>query len=198
MRVVAGELRGRRIEAPPGTDTRPTTDKVREATFNALGSLDLVRDAVVVDLFAGSGALGIEAAQMSLQLRGVHPRVPICLDEEARARVAHRRVAEPSQHLLARVDAVPPVWVFGGLACVQQTKIARRARLDRGKLVARRRDIFGRRIGGGSRIAPDRIADRRGEQGEGGDQDRAVDAGKPTRLFGLDPIGPAHFCPHEK
>jgi len=61
MRVVAGELRGRRIEAPPGTDTRPTTDKVREATFNALGSLDLVRDALVVDLYAGSGAMGIEA-----------------------------------------------------------------------------------------------------------------------------------------
>lgn len=61
MRVVAGELRGRRIEAPPGTDTRPTTDKVREATFNALGSLDLVRDALIVDLYAGSGALGIEA-----------------------------------------------------------------------------------------------------------------------------------------
>jgi 16S rRNA (guanine966-N2)-methyltransferase len=61
MRVVAGELRGRRIEAPPGNDTRPTTDKVREATFNALGSLDVVRDALVVDLYAGSGALGIEA-----------------------------------------------------------------------------------------------------------------------------------------
>lgn len=61
MRVVAGTLRGRRIEAPPGTDTRPTTDKVREATFNALGSLDLVRDALVADLYAGSGALGIEA-----------------------------------------------------------------------------------------------------------------------------------------
>jgi 16S rRNA (guanine966-N2)-methyltransferase len=61
MRVVAGELRGRRIEAPPGNDTRPTTDKVREAVFNALGSLDLIRDAVVVDLYAGTGALGIEA-----------------------------------------------------------------------------------------------------------------------------------------
>jgi 16S rRNA (guanine966-N2)-methyltransferase len=67
MRVVAGELRGRRIEAPPGTDTRPTTDKVREATFNALGSLDLVRDATVIDLYAGSGALGIEALS-----RGAH------------------------------------------------------------------------------------------------------------------------------
>lgn len=61
MRVVAGELRGRRFDAPEGLDTRPTTDKVREAVFNALGSLDLVRDAVVIDLFAGSGALGIEA-----------------------------------------------------------------------------------------------------------------------------------------
>lgn len=61
MRIVAGELRGRRIDAPPGLDTRPTTDKVREAVFNALGSLDLVRDATVADLYAGSGALGIEA-----------------------------------------------------------------------------------------------------------------------------------------
>jgi 16S rRNA (guanine966-N2)-methyltransferase len=58
---VAGELRGRRIEAPPGSDTRPTTDKVREAVFNALVSRDLVRDARVADLFAGTGALGIEA-----------------------------------------------------------------------------------------------------------------------------------------
>lgn len=61
MRVVAGELRGRRFEAPTGNDVRPTTDKVREAVFNALGSLDLIRDAAVADLFAGSGGLGIEA-----------------------------------------------------------------------------------------------------------------------------------------
>lgn len=61
MRVVAGELRGRRIDAPPGKDTRPTTDKVREAVFNALGSQDLIRDARVADLWAGSGALGIES-----------------------------------------------------------------------------------------------------------------------------------------
>jgi 16S rRNA (guanine966-N2)-methyltransferase len=61
MRVVAGELRGRRVEAPPGYDVRPTTDKVRQAVFNSLGSLDLLRDARVADLFAGSGALGIEA-----------------------------------------------------------------------------------------------------------------------------------------
>ena len=61
MRVVAGSLRGRRLVAPPGPATRPTSDRVREATFNALASLDVVRDATVLDLFAGSGALGIEA-----------------------------------------------------------------------------------------------------------------------------------------
>jgi 16S rRNA (guanine966-N2)-methyltransferase len=61
MRVVAGTLRGRRIVAPEGRATRPTSDKVRGAVFNALMSLDVVRDAAVVDLFAGSGALGIEA-----------------------------------------------------------------------------------------------------------------------------------------
>jgi 16S rRNA (guanine966-N2)-methyltransferase len=61
MRVVAGELRGRRIVAPDGATTRPTTDKVREAVFNALGSLGVVDGALVADLYAGSGAMGIEA-----------------------------------------------------------------------------------------------------------------------------------------
>ena len=61
MRVVAGSARGRRLVAPDGRDTRPTSDRVREAIFNALGSLDAVVDATVLDLFAGSGALGIEA-----------------------------------------------------------------------------------------------------------------------------------------
>jgi 16S rRNA (guanine966-N2)-methyltransferase len=61
VRVVAGEARGRRLVAPPGRDTRPTLDRVREAVFNALGSLDAVDGARVLDLFAGSGALGIEA-----------------------------------------------------------------------------------------------------------------------------------------
>ena len=61
VRVVAGELRGRRLIAPSGDATRPTTDRVREAVFNVLASLDVVVDATVVDLYAGSGALGIEA-----------------------------------------------------------------------------------------------------------------------------------------
>jgi 16S rRNA (guanine966-N2)-methyltransferase len=59
VRVVAGLYRGRRLVAPPGDATRPTSDRVREALFSVLGpSIDRAR---VLDLFAGSGALGIEA-----------------------------------------------------------------------------------------------------------------------------------------
>lgn len=61
LRVVAGEVRGRRLDAPGGTATRPTSDRVRQALFNALESLGAVEDARVLDAFAGSGALGIEA-----------------------------------------------------------------------------------------------------------------------------------------
>jgi 16S rRNA (guanine966-N2)-methyltransferase len=61
VRVVAGVHGGRRLVAPEGRDTRPTSDRVRAAMFNALASLDVLRDATVLDLFAGSGALGIEA-----------------------------------------------------------------------------------------------------------------------------------------
>jgi 16S rRNA (guanine966-N2)-methyltransferase len=59
MRVIAGDYRGRRLQAPPGAKTRPTSDRVREALFSVLG--DRVHGARVLDLFAGSGALGIEA-----------------------------------------------------------------------------------------------------------------------------------------
>jgi 16S rRNA (guanine966-N2)-methyltransferase len=59
--VVGGEARGRRLAAPPGRGTRPTSDRVREALFDMLASLDAVTGADVADLFAGSGALGIEA-----------------------------------------------------------------------------------------------------------------------------------------
>ncbi|MBX3314899.1 MAG: 16S rRNA (guanine(966)-N(2))-methyltransferase RsmD [Actinobacteria bacterium] len=61
MRVVSGTAGGLRLDAPPGDTTRPTSDRVREATFNALDSLGAVEGALVLDAFAGSGALGIEA-----------------------------------------------------------------------------------------------------------------------------------------
>jgi 16S rRNA (guanine966-N2)-methyltransferase len=59
MRVIAGRWGGRRLQAPRGDATRPTSDRVREALFSILGAR--VADARVLDLFAGSGALGIEA-----------------------------------------------------------------------------------------------------------------------------------------
>jgi 16S rRNA (guanine966-N2)-methyltransferase len=58
VRIVAGRFGGRRIAVPPGRGTRPTSDRVREALFSMLGPLDGER---VLDAFAGSGALGLEA-----------------------------------------------------------------------------------------------------------------------------------------
>jgi 16S rRNA (guanine966-N2)-methyltransferase len=58
MRVIAGRYRGRTLHAPRGRATRPTSDRVREALFSILGEID---GATVLDLFAGSGALAIEA-----------------------------------------------------------------------------------------------------------------------------------------
>ena len=60
MRVIAGVWRGRTLRAPPGRDTRPTGDRVREAAFNLLGP-GRAEDVTVLDLFAGSGAMGLEA-----------------------------------------------------------------------------------------------------------------------------------------
>ncbi len=59
MRIIAGELGGRRLRAPRGAATRPTSDRVREALFSILGAPD--PDTHVLDLFAGAGALGLEA-----------------------------------------------------------------------------------------------------------------------------------------
>ena len=61
IRVVAGSAKGRRLAAPDGLLTRPTPNRVREAVFNSLYSLDAIEGARVLDLFAGTGALGIEA-----------------------------------------------------------------------------------------------------------------------------------------
>jgi 16S rRNA (guanine966-N2)-methyltransferase len=58
VRIIAGSRKGARIFAPKGSDTRPTGDRVREAAFNLIGP---VEDATVLDLFAGSGAMGLEA-----------------------------------------------------------------------------------------------------------------------------------------
>jgi 16S rRNA (guanine966-N2)-methyltransferase len=61
MRIVAGRHRGRTLKTPQNSDIRPTSDKVRQALFNALHSRGAVVDAVVLDAFCGTGALGLEA-----------------------------------------------------------------------------------------------------------------------------------------
>jgi 16S rRNA (guanine966-N2)-methyltransferase len=81
VRIVAGSFKGRRLHAPRGRDTRPTADRVREALFSILGPLEGER---VLDLFAGSGALGIEALS-----RGADTAVFV--DSDARAIEAIRR-----------------------------------------------------------------------------------------------------------
>jgi 16S rRNA (guanine966-N2)-methyltransferase len=75
VRVVAGSRKGHRIDAPKGSKTRPTSDRVRESAFSLIGAVD---DATVLDLFAGSGALGIEALS-----RGARSAVFVEADREA-------------------------------------------------------------------------------------------------------------------
>ena len=84
MRVVAGEFRGRRLAAPRGIRTRPTADRVREALFSILGEVSGAR---VLDLYAGSGALGIEALS-----RGAESAVFVERDARAAA-VIERNLA---------------------------------------------------------------------------------------------------------
>jgi 16S rRNA (guanine966-N2)-methyltransferase len=81
VRVVAGAYKGRTLQAPRGGRTRPTADRVREALFSMLGPLDGLR---ALDLFAGSGALGIEALS-----RGASDAVFV--DRDPRAIAAIRR-----------------------------------------------------------------------------------------------------------
>ena len=110
-RVIAGADRGRRLQVPPGTTTRPTSDRAREGLFSSLQSLLDLEDARVLDLYAGSGALGLEAVS-----RGAGSATLVESDPEAvavlRANVEHlgyrcaHVVAQPVERFLA-VDPEP-------------------------------------------------------------------------------------------
>lgn len=85
MRIVAGRLRGRTLAAPPGRATRPTSDRARQALFDVLVHADwapTLEGARVIDLFAGSGALGLEALS-----RGAAFALFVETDEAARAAI---------------------------------------------------------------------------------------------------------------
>jgi 16S rRNA (guanine966-N2)-methyltransferase len=79
MRVIGGEFRGRRLAAPANPAVRPTTDRVREAVFDILFSLGGVDGLQVADLFAGSGAFGIEALSRGAASVTFVERDPIAL-----------------------------------------------------------------------------------------------------------------------
>ncbi|MGE5547727.1 MAG: 16S rRNA (guanine(966)-N(2))-methyltransferase RsmD [Solirubrobacterales bacterium] len=121
MRIVAGSHRGRRLAAPPGRVARPTADRTREAVFNILAhSAEVELDgAVVVDCFAGSGALGLEALsrgaahayfieQNAQSLAALKANIE-ALGEDARARAfradAARPPPAPGRCTLAFLDA---------------------------------------------------------------------------------------------
>lgn len=82
MRIIAGTNRGQRIDAPKGHTTRPTSDRVRENVFNLVAPW--VEDAVVLDLFAGSGAMGLEALS-----RGAERAVFVEADSDATRTINH-------------------------------------------------------------------------------------------------------------
>lgn len=108
MRIVGGRHRGRRLAAPDGRDTRPTTDRTREALFNILSHADWAPElegAVVVDAFCGTGALGLEALSRGAAhcsfldlgrgaLEAVRANVT-ALGEEARASVLRADATKP-------------------------------------------------------------------------------------------------------
>ena len=103
MRIIAGQLRGRPLLAPPGSATRPTADRVREALFSMLASrLGTFEGLRVADLFAGSGALGFEALS-----RGAAEAVFVEPDAKARAAI---------QANAAKLGLTDKVRVLGGSA----------------------------------------------------------------------------------
>lgn len=85
-RIVAGVHGGRRLQVPPGTTTRPTSDRAREGLFSSLQSLVDLDGAAVLDLYAGSGALGLEALSRgaaSVTLVDDDPRAVVALRANA-------------------------------------------------------------------------------------------------------------------
>ena len=103
MRIIAGQFRGRQLQAPPGSATRPTGDRVREALFSMLVSrLGSFEDLRVADLYAGSGALGLEALS-----RGAAEAVFVETDPKAQAAIKANA---------AKLGVTDKVRVLGGSA----------------------------------------------------------------------------------
>lgn len=175
MRVIAGELKGRRLVAPRGWRVRPTSDRVREAIFSALGEIEGAR---ALDLFCGTGALAIEAlsrgaanavlvdrdvkpALGNVELLGLRDRAELVRADAARWAAAAPAAAfdlvfvDAPYRLADRVErdlttSLPPLLAEGGRAIVESA--ARRPlRIDSLEALRQRRyggtdvSIYGRR-----------------------------------------------------
>ena len=113
MRIVSGEYRGRTIDAPQGEGTRPTTDRVREAMMSSVASLiGGFEGTCVLDAFAGSGALGIEALS-----RGAHSALFFESDRNAQkviARNLKKLGVDPARGRLVGADVMKSKYVKAG------------------------------------------------------------------------------------
>jgi len=114
MRIIAGTAKGRKLLAPKGMKTRPTTDRVREAVFSIIG--DRVENASVLDLYAGTGAMGLEALS-----RGARTAVFVetdtaalrCLNRNIETCCCRERVRVISRPVISYLDTADPGDGFG-------------------------------------------------------------------------------------
>jgi len=100
MRVISGSAKGRTLKSVPGEGTRPITDRVKESLFNILGSD--IRDARFLDLFAGTGGVGIEALSRGAR-QAVFVEQGRAALETIRANLAHTRLADRARVVRADV-----------------------------------------------------------------------------------------------
>ncbi|WP_029089964.1 16S rRNA (guanine(966)-N(2))-methyltransferase RsmD [Brevibacterium album] len=115
MRIIAGRHRGRTVHAPRGRDTRPTSDRVRESLFASLEGMGALEGVRVLDVFAGSGALGLEA----LSRGAVHA---VFVDRASGAVAALKRtVADLGEQARTQVLAQPAQRGLGALAEAGET-----------------------------------------------------------------------------
>ncbi len=119
MRIVAGEFRGRRLHTPKGEGIRPTADRVREAMFSIIGSR--LPDAMVLDLYAGTGALGLEAIsrgaasavfvdQNPAAIRLIRSNIQLC-GAEGRSRIIQASVQRAVRQLAGEALAFSLVFL---------------------------------------------------------------------------------------
>ncbi len=110
MRVIAGKYRGRRLHAPRGRSIRPTADRLRESIFNIIG--EDIAGHNIIDVFAGTGAMGIEALSRGAEQAvfiDKHPQALECL------RTNLRSLANPDRWQIIRWDAGPSLRCLSAL-----------------------------------------------------------------------------------